>query len=124
MHTDLTVTGKVAQFGRGIMADVSTKLLDQFVENLETTVLAGNAGEALRSPTRRWRWQRLSPSPPPRPSAPDAGPEIRRLDHPEAEPVDLVDAAGASVAKRVVPVAIGGLLLLLFVRGLRRRHRS
>jgi hypothetical protein len=51
-------------------------------------------------------------------------PEIRRLDHPEADPVDLMDAAGASVAKRVVPLAIGGLLLLLFVRGLRRRHRS
>ena len=30
--TDLTVTGKVAQFGRGVLADVSAKLLDQFVE--------------------------------------------------------------------------------------------
>ncbi len=38
--TDLAVTGKVAQFGRGVMADVSAKLLDQFVDNLETTVLA------------------------------------------------------------------------------------
>ena len=37
--TDLTVTGKVAQFGRGVLADVSAKLLTQFVENLETTVL-------------------------------------------------------------------------------------
>ncbi len=41
VHTDLTVTGKVAQFGRGIMADVSSKLLGQFVENLETTILTG-----------------------------------------------------------------------------------
>ena len=38
--TDLAITGKVAQFGRGVMADVSAKLLDQFVQNLETTVLA------------------------------------------------------------------------------------
>lgn len=37
--TDLTVTGKVAQFGRGVLADVSAKLLAQFVENLEGTVL-------------------------------------------------------------------------------------
>lgn len=37
--TDLTVTGKVAQFGRGVLADVSAKLLGQFVENLEQTVL-------------------------------------------------------------------------------------
>lgn len=38
--TDLTVTGRVAQFGRGVLADVSAKLLDQFVDCLETTVLA------------------------------------------------------------------------------------
>ena len=38
--TDLSITGKVAQFGRGVLADVSAKLLDQFVENLEATVLA------------------------------------------------------------------------------------
>ncbi len=37
--TDLTVTGRVAQFGRGVLADVSAKLLDQFVDNLEKTVL-------------------------------------------------------------------------------------
>src|SRR5580658_4111358 len=33
--TDLTITGKVAQFGRGVMADVSTKLIGQFVDSLE-----------------------------------------------------------------------------------------
>jgi len=45
--TDLAITGKVAQFGRGVLADVSGKLLDQFVHNLETTVLAApGAGEA------------------------------------------------------------------------------
>lgn len=38
--TDLAITGKVAQFGRGVLAEVSAKLLDQFVHNLETTVLA------------------------------------------------------------------------------------
>ena len=37
--TDLTITGKVAQFGRGALADVSTKLLNQFVDDLEKTVL-------------------------------------------------------------------------------------
>ena len=40
--TDLTVTGKVAQFGRGVMNDVSAKLMDQFVEALEANVLSGN----------------------------------------------------------------------------------
>ncbi len=37
--TDLTVTGRVAQFGRGVMADVSAKLLGQFVDCLENKLL-------------------------------------------------------------------------------------
>jgi carbon monoxide dehydrogenase subunit G len=41
--TDLTVTGRVAQFGRGVMADVSRKLLGQFVNCLETDVLSNSA---------------------------------------------------------------------------------
>ena len=54
--TNMTVSGRVAQFGRGVMADVTAKLLQQFVDNLEADVLgpagsgeaasAGNAGAA------------------------------------------------------------------------------
>ena len=45
--TDMTVSGRVAQFGRGVMADVTAKLLRQFVGNLEANVLApGGTGEA------------------------------------------------------------------------------
>ena len=130
VHTDLSVTGKVAQFGRGIMADVSTKLLNQFVEQLETTILAGNAGEAAKheaaepaKPDAPVAMATAEPEAAPPPNA-EATPTIRRLDHPEPEPVDLVGSAGASVAKRVVPVVIGGLLILLFARGVRRRHRG
>src|SRR5690606_33396468 len=36
--TDLNVTGKPAQFGRGVMQDVSDKLLGQFVDCLATKV--------------------------------------------------------------------------------------
>jgi uncharacterized protein len=36
--TDLIVTGKPAQFGRGIMQDVSDKLLDQFVACLQANL--------------------------------------------------------------------------------------
>ena len=38
--TDLSVSGRVAQFGRGVMADVSARLLEQFVHNLEADVLS------------------------------------------------------------------------------------
>lgn len=36
--TDLKVSGKVAQFGRGVMQDISTKLIGQFVECLEAKI--------------------------------------------------------------------------------------
>lgn len=41
--TDLTITGKVAQFGRGVLVDVSGKLLTQFVECLENDLLGGSS---------------------------------------------------------------------------------
>ena len=47
--TDLNITGKPAQFGRGVMQDVSDKLLGQFASCLETKLdsyhRAGGAGE-------------------------------------------------------------------------------
>ncbi len=46
--TDLTVTGKVAQFGRGVMADVSSKLLGQFVDALEADMSSSGRGPARR----------------------------------------------------------------------------
>lgn len=36
LTTDLAVTGRAAQFGRGILADVSTRIIDQFADNLAT----------------------------------------------------------------------------------------
>ncbi len=41
--TDLAITGRAAQFGRGVMADVSTKLMGQFVSCLEKNVLGAGA---------------------------------------------------------------------------------
>ncbi len=48
--TDLSITGRVAQFGRGVMGDVSARLLEQFVRNLEADVLrVGPEGAASGS---------------------------------------------------------------------------
>lgn len=121
--TDLTVTGKVAQFGRGVLADVSAKLIGQFVENLERDVLTAEAARAEDPPAA------------PAPVAPvtgggvsssgngDGGTSARRVDHPEPEAVDLVATAGSPVAKRLAPVGIVLVLLLLWRRR-RRRSRS
>jgi carbon monoxide dehydrogenase subunit G len=51
LTTDLTISGKAAQFGRGVLADVSSKLVTQFVRNLEADILAsGDADPAETSP--------------------------------------------------------------------------
>src|SRR5699024_5651057 len=60
---DLSVTGKPAQFGRGVIQDVSDKLLDQFVgclsdklspapEPAEEYVATGPAADGARAPER------------------------------------------------------------------------
>lgn len=102
--TELSVTGKVAQFGRGVLAEVSGKLLDQFVDNLEAAVLGGDAEQEPDAPV------------------PNASVPTRRLiDTPEPEPVDLLDVAGASVARRVAPIVAVALFLWLLKRALFRR---
>jgi carbon monoxide dehydrogenase subunit G len=43
--TDLNVTGKAAQFGGGVMKDVSNRMLAQFADNLSQLIQSGAAGE-------------------------------------------------------------------------------
>jgi carbon monoxide dehydrogenase subunit G len=126
--TDLSITGKVAQFGRGVLVDVSSKLLGQFVENLERDVLTTAGGgdtthaggpyeQALESAAAELEADRQ-----PLPAAPvSEGP--RRIDSPEAEPVDLLEMAGNPLAKRVVPIVIVVLGVFVIWRVRRRRHR-
>ena len=125
--TDLAVTGRVAQFGRGVLADVSAKLLDQFVACLESDVLSGEPALAVVPDT--------PPPPAPAPAAEDSGSgngdaprvatptpvptQVRQIESRPAEAVDLLQTAGAPVAKRLVPAALVAVLILLFLR--RRR---
>jgi len=129
--TDLAITGKVAQFGRGAMADVSTKLLGQFVENLETTVLNDQAAAAapvtpaspLAPPSAPLSSSAdpasapVSDDQPAATAASTVGP--RRIDSPEAEPLDLMHAAGGAMFKRLVPLGVVALIVLWLLR--RRR---
>lgn len=48
--TELTISGPLAQFGRGAMAEVSSRLIGQFVANLETMVLADEPVASTRGP--------------------------------------------------------------------------
>ena len=49
VETDLAITGKPAQFGRGVMQDVSDKLLGQFVSCLEERLTAPEAPESVEA---------------------------------------------------------------------------
>ena len=46
--TDLNITGKVAQFGRGVLPDISHKLITQFADNLNAMI---DAPAAAPTPT-------------------------------------------------------------------------
>jgi uncharacterized protein len=136
VETDMRVTGPAAQFGRGVMQDVSAKLMGRFADCLAAEMggAAPPAGEPAAAP---------SGAAPPADAAGD-GPRVVGPVSPAAEPppgpagdsaeaaasppaprpteevLDLGEASREAVLKRVVPVAAGlGLLLLLLWR--RRR---
>ena len=118
--TDLTVTGKVAQFGRGVLADVSAKLLGQFVDCLESTVLADKAAAPLE-PGGTAPTEPAATMEPPAEAAPPAA--ARKIESAPPKPVDLMGAAGAPMAKRVAPAAAALAVLWLLRLFLKRRRR-
>src|SRR5947209_11220812 len=50
--TDLNITGRPAQFGRGVMTDVGNKLLGQFADKLAAQLGEGDAGGAPAPATK------------------------------------------------------------------------
>lgn len=131
VHTDLTITGKVAQFGRGALADVSDKLLAQFSDNLGTLLAdqpgadAPTAAPAAETPATATPANEDAPAEAPVADAvaseAPAAPQVRKIDAPANEPIDLLGTAGAPLLKRLLPVIGGVLVLLLVLRSRRRR---
>jgi carbon monoxide dehydrogenase subunit G len=101
VNTDLSITGKVAQFGRGALADVSDKLLAQFSDNLNNLIASEPAAAA--------------PAPEAAPVAESAQPTVRKIDAPEAAPINLIEAAGGTIVKRALPVVAGVAVLVLLL---------
>jgi carbon monoxide dehydrogenase subunit G len=117
--TDLHITGKIAQFGRGILGDVSTKLIDQFAQNLNEMIdadgiedTANAASKTTDAPTDTTAATADVP-------ADSAEPTVRKIDGPAAEAIDLMEMGGSSIAKRAAPAIVALLLILFFLR--RRR---
>ncbi|WP_107771865.1 SRPBCC family protein [Nocardioides sediminis] len=131
VETDLAITGKPAQFGRGVMQDVSDKLLGQFVACLEQR-LAGPAEEApaevVPPPVTPAAPQAAvgpagAEAPPPPPPATQPPPSPRHAaPPPPTEALDLGSAVLPVLARTYWKQALGTLLVLVVLWRLLRRR--
>ena len=105
LATDLTITGKPAQFGRGMIEDVGGKIIGQFADCLSKSLAP-----------------QQEPAPPAPTSLSNSHHPASSTSTPQTEEIDLLDAAGSAVARRVItPLAV--LLLLLALILMRRRRQ-
>ena len=98
--TDLTISGKVAQFGRGALADVSDKLLAQFSENLNQLITSAPAATTATAATT------IAAAATATTTVAAASPEIRKIESAEVAPLDLLGTAGTPILKRAIPVVV------------------
>jgi uncharacterized protein len=156
--TDLKISGKLAQFGAGMIQEVSAKLLGQFTQCLESRISdGGSAGSGAGEPAERGDGAGTAdvddPSPaaarrsaagaaatgataaattaaPATPAAGIAGTtlpvasaaaprHVPAADADEPAAVDLVGLAGPALLKRLVPVLLGLVAVVVVFRWLR-----
>jgi len=137
--TELHISGKVAQFGRGIMGDVSEKLMTQFANNLNTMLdQQGDSpapAPAAAAPAPAPATPTAAEAPAPAEAAPAAAPTpaaeapvaaaapaaaapaptVRTISGPEVAPLELGNVAGTAILKRLVPVAVGVVVLVAVI---------
>ena len=136
--TDLKISGKVAQFGRGVMQDISEKLLGQFAECLEQKIgdddtidgvvaasaeatQAANDSESIAASTEDDVAVAATEE---APAEAAVQTEVQASETSEASgaagddddgALDLLDAAGGAVFKRFIPVAVAGAVVLAII---------
>ncbi len=107
LTTDLTISGKAAQFGRGVLLDVATKLIGQFAERLEASLKT----DVLASATAPG----ASETPQPQAVSAAAQPD---------DAVHLLSLVAVPLAKRHIPPVGAGMLLGILIGYLLGRRRS
>jgi len=117
VDTELAITGKPAQFGRGVMQDVSDKMLAQFIECLQTKL--GPPAAAPEAPPEAAAAEPVAepaggeaPPPAPAPAAP----------RPAATELNLGATVLPVLARRYGPYAVGLVVFLLVLRWILRRR--
>jgi len=141
MVTDMKITGRPAQFGRGVISDVADKIIGQFASCVASKLqgeeaadassssegsapvpaaVSGSASAAGAASSNGSTSSAATATAPAATAKPAASTAPMKS---EIDAIDLLDTAGAPVIKRLAPV-IGGLGLLLLVIFLIRRLRS
>ena len=111
--TEITITGKAAQFGRGVMQDVAARIIDQFSANLAAMMTAGGAeavteAEAIAADAAGATATATAARPAAMPHHEDS--------------IDLLGTAGAPVLKRAIPLAIGLVVVIGVIVWIARRR--
>lgn len=118
--TDINVTGRPAQFGRGVMADVGAKIIDKFSDCLVGELSNQRAGEVGDTggdsddepgPADDGAGPTLTVA---GPTAASPAPPKRTFNPPQQDELDLLEVAGQATIKRLAPV-LAALLVLLVV---------
>ncbi|MGW0201443.1 SRPBCC family protein [Nonomuraea sp. NPDC003201] len=133
VETSFNVTGRPAQFGRGVMAEVGGKLIEKFAANLaellseptvELVAAAPGPEEELVAAAKGPEEERhLTAVPtPPEPESRPAG-TTRTSRTADEEALDLLEIAGQPLLKRLAPVAGALVALLVIVWVIRRLRR-
>ena len=110
--TDLSITGKAAQFGRGVMQDVASRIIDQFAGNLATMITATAAAGAGAAAAATAVADAAG--------TPDAATTTATAAAPKPvvqadDSIDLLGTAGAPVLKRLIPAGIGLIVVLAVI---------
>ncbi|WP_068279080.1 SRPBCC family protein [Aldersonia kunmingensis] len=122
VDTDLDITGKPAQFGRGALAEVAGTLIGTFAKNLAEELTASVAQESQAEPTAASAASDAADAPPVL-HATTATSVNGAAPRKAAEPIDLLDAAGVGgVKKAAAPVLVVALLAVVLL--LLRRNRN
>jgi uncharacterized protein len=136
VETDMRVTGPAAQFGRGVMQDVSAKLMGRFADCLAEQLSGGTAAsEAETAEAKPTDTPKTEDAGVPSassgvssaeaetkvPEASSGTPTAKTPPPRQAEDVlDLGEAAGGAVLKRALPLVGGVIALLVLIRIIRR----
>ncbi len=125
--TDLKVAGKVAQFGKGMIAEVSGKLIDQFVTCIEQELLGDQVIDQVAAASANGAGGSSGSASSVSGSAGSATGSAGRAARPpgaparEVEALDLMELAGGSLTKRLAPAGIAAAVVLLLILLFKRR---